>query len=271
MLFLATAPLSHESLTHRWLKNILCIYLKLIAFHLAKFVCCFKAHSRDVVLRGTAIHLSTKKQNGWKPGSTEVAKLQLNELRPRSISHNVPIKWIKINVKVRHRRDLHDHKFTPYPAIHTQATVLLKSESTGDLPDKELRDYIHKLLKFHVCNWTVFPLKTLVRMKSESEFCLFSEYFSCLGSQFWKHRFGCDPKLFQHLIIINLVFLHECKFSSPLYLDVQTKLNQSGHVWYIYCSKGRRLEELLKSASKHEVLTRAISEKWLELRLIGSL
>lgn len=44
-------------------------------------------------------------------------------------SHNVPIKLIKKNVKVGHSRTLHDHKFAPYPAIHTQASVPLKSLS----------------------------------------------------------------------------------------------------------------------------------------------
>jgi len=29
----------------------------------------------------------------------------------------------------------------------------------GDLPDKELQDYILKLLKFHVRNCTEFPFK----------------------------------------------------------------------------------------------------------------
>lgn len=58
-----------------------------------------------------------------------VAELQLNELRPGSFPHNVPIKWIKKNGKVGHSRALHDHKFAPYPAIHTQAPGPLKSLS----------------------------------------------------------------------------------------------------------------------------------------------
>ena len=53
-------------------KPILCICLKSMTCCLAIFGCCFKAHSRDAVLRGTITCLSSKKQNGWKPSSAEV-------------------------------------------------------------------------------------------------------------------------------------------------------------------------------------------------------
>lgn len=102
-----------------------------MTFCLAIFGCYFNAHSRDAIFRGTTIYLSTKKQNGWKPGSAELSgRAPVEWIEAMILSHDVPIKWIKKkNVKVRHSRALHDHKFTPYPAIHTQATVLLKSLS----------------------------------------------------------------------------------------------------------------------------------------------
>lgn len=121
--FLQSALSWHSALMSRALDSPspriqFCVYLlKSLACCLAVLGCLFKAHSRGAVLRGTTNCLASKKQNGWKPGFTELCGRApvVYELKPGSFSHDVPINWTKkkkkgiLYVKVRHSRTLHDH------------------------------------------------------------------------------------------------------------------------------------------------------------------
>lgn len=89
-----SAIMSHTLDSPSLKKNNLCICLKSVSCCLAIFGCCFKAHSRDAILRGTTTCLVKSRTGGSLVSQNWVAELQLYELRPGSFSHDVPIKWI---------------------------------------------------------------------------------------------------------------------------------------------------------------------------------
>lgn len=191
--------------------------------------------------------LSSENQNGWKPGSVEVGGRNPvvwieSRISFLSCSHKVNF---KNNVKVESKA-LHDHKFAPYPAIHTQAPMPLKSLSQWETClTKNYRITSSNCWSF-MCvteqNFLSNEEKTPCKVKKVNLiFIFFWVCSSCIGSHFRKHRLGSSPKLFQHLIIINSAFLCECNFSRPHWLDRQTKLNQLGHTCHICYSK---VEEL---------------------------
>lgn len=146
-----------------------------------------------------------------------VAELQLYELRPGSFSHHVPIKWIKKKYVKVQSKALHDHKFAPYPAIHTQASKPLKSLSQWETClTKNYRITSSNCWSF-MCvteqNFLWNEEKAPCKVKKWIWFSYFSEYvvlalgliFGNAGLKVAQNFFSTSSLLTQHFCV-NIIF-----------------------------------------------------------------